>query len=480
MQSEIIAQISGFFGGKNKRKEVDLSNDKNHESMTIGELIAEKFRRKSESAIAIEGLANKKRNGAIKTNGINLVRIAKLDFISQTIYHQLPARHFSIDGDDDLPPPIPERKSSLDTIIDEGFQRRFSFRPIATVPLPEPLSGIKKIYPSQTLRRNVPQRPPSQPPPPPPPPDTSSPATSSVSNISFGSSAQLYLHYDFEDDDDEDFLPPPPPPPPSIIYDITPPTKGASPPPSSSTAKRTATFWKSSSGGKLAGEPPPPPTRPLPPPPQSKRSDAMYKSSPNLVQPENPATSGSPKPAKLAFHSTTREMKLLKLKTAKSEPNLDVLDSSPTSPPPLPARPALLSPVLNQKPAKLSETKGPVKSAGNRAKERPKLPAKPVRNGSKSPPNSQTIKKTTDTPQIKPGKQALIPTTVTARQSPPCSPHRSPVPGAPNKNRPLPAPPMQTDDKKMSKVKGKVDGQEVYNPREEDGDMYDVMESTNI
>uniref|UniRef100_A0A2C9L2B6 Uncharacterized protein n=1 Tax=Biomphalaria glabrata TaxID=6526 RepID=A0A2C9L2B6_BIOGL len=144
----------------------------------------------------------------ILTSELNLIKRLSL---SDDVPPALPVRHFRVDSEDDLPPPIPERKSSLDNLIDEGFQRRFTFRPIATVPLPEPLSGIRKIYPSQTPRRNVLQRPPSQPPPPPPPPTSSDSSSPPHPVISFTLYPRPSSQYDYDDDFDDDDFPPPPP-----------------------------------------------------------------------------------------------------------------------------------------------------------------------------------------------------------------------------------------------------------------------------
>ncbi|XP_055872135.1 uncharacterized protein LOC106058762 isoform X2 [Biomphalaria glabrata] len=479
---DIIAQISGFFGGKNRRKDVDLSSAKNQDNMTIGELIAEKFRRKSESALSIEDLVNKKKNVAVKANGINLVRIGKLDFklnlikrlsLSDDVPPALPVRHFRVDSEDDLPPPIPERKSSLDNLIDEGFQRRFTFRPIATVPLPEPLSGIRKIYPSQTPRRNVLQRPPSQPPPPPPPPTSSDSSSPPHPVISFTLYPRPSSQYDYDDDFDDDDFPPPPPLSPSGEQ-----TPTSSP---TSSSKKTGMLLKSSSTSscsKLSNEPPPPPARPLPPPPpQSKKTDAKYKSSPNLI-PFEP-----PKHVRQTFQSTAKEMKLLKLKAAKSEPSLDALDTAPSSPPPLPSRPTALTPALPQKPNYLVKNKGASKTQENKTGERPKLPMKPAQNGNRSPPTSSTsvAKKAADiSPKNKAKRNEALPvlTPPVARASPP-TPKGSPATGA-HKNRPLPAPPKKFEEEKWGQLKGKVGGLEIYDPREEDGDLYDVMEITNI
>ncbi|CAL1537793.1 unnamed protein product [Lymnaea stagnalis] len=423
---------------------------------------------------------------------LNLKRLSLHDDVPP----ELPVRHFSVDDGEDLPPPIPERKGSLEMIIDEDFQGRFSFRPISTVPLPEPLSGIKKTYPSQAPRRNAIQRPPSQPPPPPPPPaDELTTASQSSATFNLSSSSRWSSQYEFDDDLEEDFPLPPPPPTVSGTQDTS----------------IKPTDDRKSAPTTHVSTLPPPPTRPPPPAPQTKKpqtSLSTFPSSPSLLlAPNTVQPSDSPKLQAASTVQTTSSSKFTKnttrskkpnppaLKSAKSEPNLVSPHLAPGTtsppPPPIPVRPPLLCAAKPQPTNGLHEIGVPPVVPPNKSQHHPKLPLKPIHQAasvnSKEKPESgdsstkqNGVIKNADS---KSSQQSSEEQTSHSPQKSPLPPRQGrPSPDAsqfPNRNRPLPSLPKPVFDKKSMHVK-KWAGPEVYDPREEDGDLYDVMDSTNM
>ncbi|GFR71660.1 hypothetical protein ElyMa_000358500 [Elysia marginata] len=188
MQSELLAHINGIFSGRGRRKsELPDNGGLDAPDKTSGI----RFRRKSETQhpVTTTGMKIPKPDSDSKSNRFSLVQVAKLNLkrlsIGEDVPPKLPARHFSTDSEEELPPPIPERICSLEMVVDAEFQGRFAFRPISTVPLPEVFAGTKKTYPSKAPKKKGLQRPPSEPPPPPPPPlDTSSSSPTSPSPTS--------------------------------------------------------------------------------------------------------------------------------------------------------------------------------------------------------------------------------------------------------------------------------------------------------
>ncbi|RUS71146.1 hypothetical protein EGW08_021091 [Elysia chlorotica] len=191
MQSELLSHINGIFSGKARRKS-ELPDNGGIDSAEKSSGI--RFRRKSDVQypVTTSGMKISRPDpDSGRSSRLSLVQVAKLNLkrlsIGEDNPPKLPARHFTTDSEEELPPPIPERVCSLEMIVDAEFQGRFAFRPISTVPLPEIFTGGKKTYPSKAPKKKGLQRPPSEPPPPPPPPlDTSSPSPTSQTAFFLG------------------------------------------------------------------------------------------------------------------------------------------------------------------------------------------------------------------------------------------------------------------------------------------------------
>ncbi|XP_059140738.1 WAS/WASL-interacting protein family member 1-like [Physella acuta] len=422
MQSEIMSHFNGLFHGKNRRKDKGLSHASSMDNLSINGLLGEKFRRKSEAVLEVERKSKNKLNSTNWNSGLNLLRQAKMDIKlnlkklsgANDSPPALPVRHFMPDTAEELPPPIPERKNSLDLILDNDFQSRFTFKPISTVPLPEEFTGCKKIYPSKTPRRHA-IRPPTQPPPPPPPPADDTPTFHLYRAESWDS------RYDFEDDEDEFPLAPPPPAKDARRASVD--SRREDPSPSNVPDSRQKLLTIS-------------PPLPLPPRPPAKPKPVLKSFSPpsaeKLKLPDKPSKTNAKKQNQIP--------KPLVLKTTKSEPNLDL--NSPTSPPPLPARPEHLM--------KQTTTQS-----------YPKLPLKP-KNGRPVPPAQMRRSQ-----QSQPDPRAKGQPDPRAKGKPA------------NRNRPLPSVPRPTSQNGAGRPKNGWAGQE-YDPREEEGDLYDVMDSTQM
>ncbi|XP_012944554.1 pollen-specific leucine-rich repeat extensin-like protein 1 [Aplysia californica] len=405
MQSDLLSQINGFFGGRQRRKSEDaLSHDHHENDVTEnggGNIFLDRFRRKSETVVA-NGKSGKPETVGGKSSGISLVRVAKLDF---------------------------------------KFQSQFVFRPTCTVPLPEVFIGCKKTYPSRTPRKHAAPRPQAQPPPPPPPPDSPLSPTTPPAAFQLPGSGNLDLLTPEEELDlAEDCSATPLPAPPPVLLQ---------PKPAYHThQQQNVRQTDAVTSATEAAAPPPPP--PPPPPPEEEETSAVAA----------PDVNGQSVREKMS--------------------NKDDLDSfwppilpKPDSPPPPPTRP------LPPPPMKNGKTKG-----GNLNKGQLSSFKAPI--VSTTATCAEKLQKQVYNTEIIPTTEIAKVTPVTSTISPSGSSRRSHSRSLnPNKKRPLPSIPTEEGSKsgKDVPVEGDKDGwggKEEFDPREEDGDLYDIMDSTNM
>lgn len=255
---------------------------------------------------------------------------------------------------------------------------------------------------------------------------------------------------------------------------------------------------------------PPPPARRLPPPPPSKMKSPSAVST--LIPSPAPISTAGTKSPKLKGFS---RLMLPAIPAAVTEQthNHDLLPSTPPfTPPPPPPPPPLQTSGAYQTTVKNTATNGlptsnaldaysdklpenlPVVKEIKNYKDLPQLPDKPSKKSTITSGPTFGAKKYAPKPPISNGisrNKTQIPSynqKQTLPQGPETSTFVLPKPefssrtNHPNKSRPLPTiPPVLTGKTtEPSKANGGRGGGEVFDPREEDGDIYDVMDSTDM
>ncbi|CAG5114740.1 unnamed protein product [Candidula unifasciata] len=430
MQTEILSHISALFSGKGLRRfEAVITRIDSSDIPGKKGLFSEKFKDRTKSDdddddTVVKDSKQDERRGA---RGINLMKIANMDF---------------------------------------KFQQRFVFRPLSTVPLPEPYSRCSKSYPSKTVGNQGFQRPAHHPPPPPLPADLP-PSPTEELTICLPTRALP--------------LQPKPANTPAFTSAANSVVNGTTPPQNDN--------FQQSLYNDIPDDDlnlPPPPSRRLPPPPPSRT-----KATP--IVPAPISSVGGLKSPKLKGLSHLQLPKIPATDTDLTNNINSFPSTSPFIPPPPPLPPPPITSVaaqttinhipVNGLPKKnvanaylgtSNETQPAVKEMKS-YKQLPQLPNKPTK---LTPPSSSQ-------------KQPLPPRPVSPLPSPQSSAlSLSPSPMLdfsshtkhPNKSRPLPTIPSVQAGKKgtPSKANGGWGGVEVFDPREEDGDIYDTMDSTDM